>query len=203
MQLLNHDFDLTNSQAATLQHIGFLDLMPLLSLTSITSFHIEHDFPLSITDNNISQIAQSWPHLKKIDLNCQPTVCFHAPLDTTLWALLPFAQHCPELTHLGLYVDARKKPLPITVPHNFAHGLHLSLGASHIDNASVVGPFLYMMCPNDLHIKFDIYWILQTKASIQDNFFLLEDIIEQLGNFHVTWSQVEVVYAVLQKINYQ
>ncbi|TDL16770.1 hypothetical protein BD410DRAFT_901809 [Rickenella mellea] len=83
--------------------ISFQDIYPILDFLQLTSFKLTHYRPLDITDDDIDRLASHWPLLESLELNTQPVALNDPKL--TFASLASLARHCPNLTHLGLYVN--------------------------------------------------------------------------------------------------
>ena len=122
----------------------------LLSCPKITTFEIAHQHPLALELNDIEEITSKWPSIETLKLNHHPqakTDVNHESL-LTLRSLLPFAQHCPQLQHLALFLRASTADIPA------AHELQsfqilkcLSMGYSHLADEDPVALFLSRICP--------------------------------------------------------
>ena len=122
-------------------------LQPLLSCPNITHLMITYNAPLSITDDDVGFLASRWPLLVALHLNDEP-LCLAAP-NLTLAAVLSFAEHCPKLEELSLYVNATTAPPPLSDPTPFAQLRILDFGTSPIEdeNTNTVALFLSRICP--------------------------------------------------------
>ncbi|THH17422.1 hypothetical protein EW146_g3381 [Bondarzewia mesenterica] len=89
-----------NSVALTYQDVSFITRFPKL-----TSFTIRDEIPILMTDKDMESLASSLPRLECLILNTHPLLAKEPTL--TLRALIPFARYCPNLTRLGLYIDAQ------------------------------------------------------------------------------------------------
>ncbi|KIJ94186.1 hypothetical protein K443DRAFT_683973 [Laccaria amethystina LaAM-08-1] len=105
--------------------IDYGTLKPLLRCRNLTSLEIVHQFPLSLKQEDLERLAVAWRALEKLTLNNEPVHMTQSNL--TLHALLPFAEHCRQLTHLGIFIDASHDiptcPFPV-------HSTSLSLSTS-------------------------------------------------------------------------
>ena len=151
--------------------IDYDTLKPLLRCANLTSLEIVHQFPLSLKQEDLERLAVAWRALEKLTLNNEPVHMTQSNL--TLHALLPFAEHCRQLTHLGLFIDASHDipsfPFPVHTSLSFStskpitgytpfHSLRrLSMGVSiikpHPAPTAPVALFLSQLLP--LHCKLD------------------------------------------------
>ncbi|KAJ7222728.1 hypothetical protein B0H12DRAFT_1269419 [Mycena haematopus] len=83
-------------------------LLPLFTLTTLTSVTLAGPVGLDLDDTAAADIARAWPQLTSLDLGgsaFQPV-----PPRTTLRALFAFARHCPHLLRLSLPINAHSIP---------------------------------------------------------------------------------------------
>lgn len=116
----------------------------------------------------------AWRALEKLTLNNEPVHMTQS--DLTLHALLPFAEHCRQLTHLGLFIDASHDipsfPFPVhstsltskpTTGYTPFHSLRrLSMGVSIIkprpEPTAPVALFLSQLLPLHCGLDCGITW---------------------------------------------
>lgn len=130
--------------------LTFHDLQPLLSCTNIKSFHLDTICPPSLDDADIELLAKSWPSLEYLSLVPVPGILVtNRPKELSLQSLAHIAQHCPNICHLRIYIDA--EPIP-NLSHlriiPFTQLLDLGVGYSPICNPAPVAQFLaYLLSP--------------------------------------------------------
>ncbi|KAI5825990.1 hypothetical protein K523DRAFT_395970 [Schizophyllum commune Tattone D] len=125
-------------------HFGFLSpFAPLSGLEHLTLAGGASD----IDDANCDDCARWWPRLKAFHLKASRK--FDECVGCTLNALLPFAEHCPDLQSLVLPINATKTPPLIYRPlrHHSLTYLNVRRGAK-IKNHRQVALFLYEIFPN-------------------------------------------------------
>ncbi|KAJ7247412.1 hypothetical protein B0H12DRAFT_1324907 [Mycena haematopus] len=83
-------------------------LLPLFTLTTLTSVTLAGPVGLDLDDTAVADIARAWPRLTSLDLG--GSAFSHIPPRTTLRALLAFARLCPHLWRLSLPINARSVP---------------------------------------------------------------------------------------------
>ncbi|KAF8889435.1 hypothetical protein CPB84DRAFT_1785576 [Gymnopilus junonius] len=88
--------------------ITFDHLKPALKLHNLTSMELVHQYPLALKQTHIEQLASAWSSIETLLLNDEPVYLDRS--DLTLDALVPFARHCSNLIHLGLFIDATQLP---------------------------------------------------------------------------------------------
>ncbi|KAI0073081.1 hypothetical protein K474DRAFT_1700561 [Panus rudis PR-1116 ss-1] len=134
---------------------------PLLTLTTLKKFEFRWDYQLNLTRDDMFDFATSWPSLEILMLNCQPVPELTPPVLTPS-ALLPFAEHCPKLRHLGLYLNADAIPTSTVseILHPFQALEILSVGASCIgaDSTEAIALFLSQICPLNCQIVAGVRW---------------------------------------------
>ncbi|KAF8591499.1 hypothetical protein K439DRAFT_901007 [Ramaria rubella] len=143
--------------------ITFETLRPLLDFQRLVGFKITHKEPLHITENDIKELALCWPTLETLHLCHDPYIPEDAHVDDGLSprSLLPFAEHCPNLKELGIYLNATRwahlTDIPI-IPRTFCRLQRLHVGVSRVANANVIARFLSEICPRPLAIFTDSCW---------------------------------------------
>ncbi|KAF8076907.1 hypothetical protein FPV67DRAFT_1777291 [Lyophyllum atratum] len=90
----------------------FAFLKPVVRCTSLTTFTLNMPLPLDIDDTEATQMAISWPRMQDLHLNPFPAVQRPAGKHLTFGVMASFAQHCPDLQVLGLYVQSSSIPPP-------------------------------------------------------------------------------------------
>ncbi|KAG6812042.1 hypothetical protein H0H92_004626 [Tricholoma furcatifolium] len=134
--------------------ISFHTLSPLLKCTNLSVFTISHKYPLDLRLGDMERIATSWPAIRHLVFNHQPSHLGHT--DLTLDALVPLARRCPKLGYLGIFLDADptpSKPSPQSQPPSFKSLKTLCLGVSPIQHESHVLVFLGRICRQNIVIK--------------------------------------------------
>lgn len=85
-------------------------IRPVLSFPNLTRFYFRYPRQLTLTDDDILEIATKWPSVECLCLNGVPMIDDVPYL--TFASLIPFAQHCSNLRRLELYMDATARSLP-------------------------------------------------------------------------------------------
>ncbi|KAF7979196.1 hypothetical protein HWV62_43124 [Athelia sp. TMB] len=125
---------------------------PLLAFPNLEYVWINACISFENMDNTlIHDMACAWPHLRELDLGS--TSCWGLPSHVTLEGLLEFCKHCPELSSLGLTMDASSTAPPPPTPDLEASNPHmeaLRLGNSKIgvNQVRAVSRFLRRIYPN-------------------------------------------------------
>ena len=138
-------------------------LKPLLNCPHLTTFELMYPIPLCLTLDDLETLTSRWPTLEVIDLNREPVVLGSAMCtrsNLTLHALLPFAQNCPNLRKLGLYLHATEACLPSVseIPRPFTKLTELNVGLSSIGEPEDIALFLSHICPVDCSIEAGVCW---------------------------------------------
>ncbi|KAF8996651.1 hypothetical protein BDQ17DRAFT_1364220 [Cyathus striatus] len=103
-----------------------ISMLPYLRELHISQWRTESDIAssdlLEVCTSDVEEcivlleVKKSWP-VKSLELaftKCRPTTISCRSLDSstiTLLDLIPFAQHCPNLTELGIFIDAIHPPV--------------------------------------------------------------------------------------------
>lgn len=136
--------------------ITFEHLKPVFKLVNLKSLEISHLYPLALKMEDVESFASSWPSLESLILNDEPVYLQQSGL--TMEALLPFANHCPNLIRLGLFVDASHIS-PITAPFSpFKRLQRLSMGVSIIDDDKSVALYLSNILPSACSVECGVQW---------------------------------------------
>lgn len=87
-----------------LRHITYPDLEPIFLFPNLVEFAIDHALPFLFTHAENVQFARRATRFTKLWLNPYPASTASPSL--TLESLVPFAQYCPKLQYLGMYINA-------------------------------------------------------------------------------------------------
>jgi hypothetical protein len=166
----------------TSERINYSTLRPVQNFPNLTIFEIIHQYPLDLKLEDLEQLARSWPSLRKLILNNEPVISDECAL--TLKALVPFAQHCPELEQLGLFINASTADLPSTyqveLPPSyqskpFSKLRRLSMGVSLIADEGAVALFLSQICPLNTHLECGVTWDIPGLREDQELYVAIMD----------------------------
>ncbi|KAG6808956.1 hypothetical protein H0H92_002243 [Tricholoma furcatifolium] len=169
---------------------------PLFKCPNLTSFELEHHYPLHLDLADVEEIATSWPAIEVLSLNTQPVYAEHTNL--TLRALLPFARHCPKLQRLGMFLHATITDFPTADQASVYQlppfrALHtLSMGVSPIEEEGSVALFLSQICPLDCVIEKGVTW--------NDRDLAPDDILDTVYERFGKWKKVEELLPLLTKL---
>ncbi|KAF9556560.1 hypothetical protein CPC08DRAFT_752475 [Agrocybe pediades] len=122
----------------------FHTIQPLLKLHGLTSFEFVQPFPLLLQQRDLEVIACSWPCMEILRLNSHPVTSHQTT--STLEGLIPFAEYCPNLTELDLFLDATRTDLPDPTVH-FKALKFLDVGLSKIKDVDAVALYLCQILP--------------------------------------------------------
>jgi hypothetical protein len=129
-------------------------LNPILLLKQLTHLELRHNHPLRISEVDLAEFGDALPALEKLVLNPEPLQPTRPEI--TLHSLLVVAQHFPNLSYLGIYLDAQGTTIPM--PHSpaktgiFPSLLTLHMGISPIDS-EVAAMFLSDMLLENERVK--------------------------------------------------
>ncbi|KAG8832310.1 hypothetical protein FRC17_001482 [Serendipita sp. 399] len=127
----------------------------LASLSHLQCLSIDCVATFFVTDELLFNFCHKFPLVKKLVLG--PRYRYRDSRITdmrlaTLFSALKFASTCPNLTYLGIRLDARKASAPSKAGDNdtiLVPSLeYLDLGASYIDDAEYVSSLLRLMTPS-------------------------------------------------------
>ena len=85
-------------------------LEPLFALRSLVTLKLHLRCRFDLDDAALGRAAKAWPSIRVLDLG--PGSVRNDSRVPTLAALVPFAQHCPELQKLGFALDADLSRVP-------------------------------------------------------------------------------------------
>jgi hypothetical protein len=108
-------------------------LRPLHALPDLRIFELYHELPLQMSEVELEDFVKELPRLTGLELNCEPFYPDPSP-SLSLSALYIIAQHCPEISHLGLFMSLGKlerRDSP-TTPSSLSRLQCLNLGSSAI-----------------------------------------------------------------------
>lgn len=143
--------ELSTPPQITLDHIR-----PVLGSKHLLDFDVTYNYPFSITDVDLEFIARSWPKLRTFMLSEYPYFRSDDIDLPTLGSLLPFAEHCPDLVNLGLFLNVSLPfPAPSASIKPFKKLEILNFGQSYIQDADVirVASFVSRLCDPSVQIK--------------------------------------------------
>ncbi|KAF8068083.1 hypothetical protein FPV67DRAFT_1669950 [Lyophyllum atratum] len=171
--LVSHGSSIVSTQVPNKDDCLTMDtLRPLFKCPNLISLDVMHHHPLHLQQEDVEEIATSWPGLEKLFLNNEPIYLEQSNL--TLRALLPFARYCPKLHTLGLFINATTADIPspsdTTSPYQhmpFKALRCLSMGVSIIQEEGPVALFLSQICPLDCTVVTGITWHIPFDFAIE------------------------------------
>lgn len=86
--------------------VGLCGLLPISDFPSLRKFVIHHSSALDLTDVEYRRLAQRLPKIETLILNPSPTVLGHTSVPINI--LCGFAEFCPLLREVGVYVDCTR-----------------------------------------------------------------------------------------------
>lgn len=122
---------------------------PLLACRNLRSVQVYNLGTLNLDDEFIISAAKAWTRLEKITLYSLPW-SFIIP-NVSLNSLTALTQHCPQLTHVHLALDARDVPEVPIDSHNVASDQPLqvlNIRDSVVGRTEPVAQFLRAIMPN-------------------------------------------------------
>ncbi|KJA27935.1 hypothetical protein HYPSUDRAFT_129875 [Hypholoma sublateritium FD-334 SS-4] len=167
-------------------------LRPIFKLPHLVIFQLHHLYPLLMTQEDVECLASSCPALENLSLGVSTVYLTEATL--TLSALIPFAQHCPNLKYLGLFMDATAIKVPeislAAAARPFKSLQRLCVGHSIIDEWLAPAIYFSHLLAPDCEIKATALW---NEVDADEE---LCDIIEVRGRL---WNSVKRLVPVLSK----
>ncbi|CCM05227.1 uncharacterized protein FIBRA_07437 [Fibroporia radiculosa] len=170
---------------------------PLFACRHMKSFEFRWDYALNLTDQNMEEFAVSWPALEHFMLNSEPVIEFDPP-PLTLAALVPFAQHCPMLQELGLYVDADALPSRSLAIVPFKSLQKLFVGASKILVVDAVALFLSQLCALECEVVTGLRWPDAYGIAL-DHAGILDERRARMSDYWVRWNELVKVLPVVTR----
>ena len=126
-------------------------LEPLFRLKSLTHLRLHLCCTFHFNDADLERVGRAWPNIRVLELGPNRT---QKDTQATLSALVPFAQHCPELHTLGFTLDTDLSRLPAdlresrTSVGSVQRALQvLKVGRAGITDAEAVSKFLIDLFP--------------------------------------------------------
>ncbi|KAF9223030.1 hypothetical protein BS17DRAFT_149807 [Gyrodon lividus] len=131
--------------------IDIATLRPLFQLKRLTCLKLETLCTYDLDNVAIKEIAAAWPLLETLDVSIRECG-WEIPSKVTLQGLIPLLRDCPNLTLLGVVVDATILPATsIKLPGAGVRNTSLEflwLADSKITRSSLVAAFLSAVAPN-------------------------------------------------------
>ncbi|KAF4598170.1 hypothetical protein EYR38_006566 [Pleurotus pulmonarius] len=185
----------TSDSPPTDERLTYANLRPVLTLPNLTTFDMNHYYPIDLKYKDMEELARAWPNLETLMLNSDPVALDHPPT-LSIAALIPFAEHCPNIRQLGLYMNAAEEDLPSSrdlVPFKILETL--SVGLSHITDHENVALFLSHLIPSECELECGGTWrILDWESSSPTS---------EYGVIHQAWSMVGSILPLLHKVRMQ
>ena len=167
-------------------------LRPLLSCSRMRVFELRWDYELNISQRDVEEIAQCWPYLEVLVLNCDPIPERPPPILSAL-ALVPFARHCPHLLELSMYIDGDMVPADPYGPIEPFRALRsLSFGSSPIHAVDPVTLFLSQLLPTRCQLFAGVRWPDAYSIAL-DHAGVADDIRAATSEWWVGWTNVAKV----------
>lgn len=129
-------------------------LRPVLSLRHLVRLELRHNLPLQISEVDLAEFGAALPCIESLVLNPEPLLLTKPQF--TLRSLLSAAQNFPNLSHLGIYLDAEEvttPPMPYSLSKKirmFPYLRTLNVGVSAIgsDHVPVALFFSHILSEN-------------------------------------------------------
>ncbi|KAJ8519089.1 hypothetical protein ONZ45_g3925 [Pleurotus djamor] len=167
-----------------LRHLDFPSLRPLVVLSNLINLTLYHQTSFLLTLDNLTELTLSLPRLETCHLNHGPYQ-FRSAHALPCNAMFPFAQNCPKLRELGLYINALSPPsLSIDDP-SFPQLKTLHLGNSPISEATKPALFLSQILPPYCEITIGVLW--------KNVDWARDDPQGICGRIHALWREVKAL----------
>ena len=146
---LCHPLRLDQMESEASRHcLSYEILQPLMVFGSLHDLTIEWSEQISLDDNEVANLARSWPMLRSFQFNCGRGG--YPPFETkypTLRGLFSLLTSCPELQMVRLSIDARRVPEFKDVEPCKTNLDFINVSESPIDEAFPVAEFLFKYIP--------------------------------------------------------
>ena len=104
LEVLSMDIIVSIEEQADCQVLFPEHFHPILSLRQLTRLELRHNLPLQISEVDLAEFGVALPAIEFLVLNPEPLLLTKPKF--TLHSLLAVAQNFPNLSHLGIYLDA-------------------------------------------------------------------------------------------------
>ncbi|KAG8216665.1 hypothetical protein J3R82DRAFT_6864 [Butyriboletus roseoflavus] len=159
--------------------LSYKTLQPLMILRSLRVLMIEWSEQISMDDDELANLARSWPLLQVFNFYCGRGG--YPPFSTkypTLLGLLSLVNSCPELYTVSLPLDAREVPAVKEADARETNFACLIVPESPINEARPVAEFLCKYLPSVTALEARFLRPPGTNA-------------EQINGYELAWQQVE------------
>ncbi|KAH0835828.1 hypothetical protein J3R83DRAFT_9696 [Lanmaoa asiatica] len=184
---------------ATTYSLSYKTLQPLAVFGSLHELVIEWSEQISLDDDELADLARSWPLLRVFNFYCgrggyPPFSAKYA----TLLGLLSLVNSCPELYTVSLPLDAREVPVVKEEKARETDFACLIVPESPIDQARPVAEFLCKYLPSVTAVDWrflrppgtDVQQIIAYERAWQQVDTHLEEFYDSSSNFDSTRSEV-------------
>jgi hypothetical protein len=129
-------------------------LRPILSLQHLVRLELRHNLPLQISEIDLVEFGAALPSIESLVLNPEPLLLTRPTF--TLRSLLSVAENFPNLSHLGIYLDAGEVTMP-PVPYSlskmrmfpYLRTLNVGVSAIRFDHVPVALFFSHILSQNE------------------------------------------------------
>jgi len=163
-------------------------LRPLVSLKQLTRLELRHNLPIQISEEDLAEFGAGFPTIETLVLNPEPLRLTKPKF--TLSSLLFVAQEFPNLSHLGIYLDAEDvttgAPYSPAKIQTFPYLRTLNVGVSPIgaDHVSVA-LFLSHLLSESEEV------VIQSGVSWDKELFDTSDsLVDEIGQRCDRWQEV-------------
>lgn len=109
-------FDVAFDRSPVARHLDInVDMLrPLLSFVNLRKMVIRSCHRFKLDNDFVGAMAKAWPHLRILQLGSYGS--WGGQSNVTLAGLVPLVQHCPDLSRLGLVIDATVVDHSLDIP---------------------------------------------------------------------------------------
>jgi hypothetical protein len=161
LEMVSMDIIVSIGEREECEPLSLDDLCPILSLKQLGRLELRHNLPLQIFEVDLAEFGAALPALETLVLNPEPLLLTRPTF--TPRSLLTVSQSFPNLSHLGIYLDAEDFTMP--TPYSpakipvFPHLRTLNVGVSPIGPDQVpVALFLSHLLSERVAIQSGISW---------------------------------------------
>jgi len=170
-------------------------LRPLTSLKQLTRLELRHNLPIQISEEDLAEFGAAFPTIETLVLNPEPLLLTKPKF--TLSSLLFVSQKFPNLSHLGIYLDAEDVTTPapylLAKIQIFPYLRSLNVGMSPIGEKHVsVALFLSRILSESEEM------VIQSGVSWYEGLFDTSgEYVEKVDQRRSKWEEVEKALLVL------
>ncbi|KAF8824529.1 hypothetical protein HHX47_DHR8000132 [Lentinula edodes] len=168
--------------------VTFEDITPILRCPGMKWFMLSTACPISMDDNDIQKLAESWPSLVSLWLSSRSgRLVLPNRRRLSFKSLIHLAYHCPCLFYASLYIDDPCIPGPENLPV-FSSPFNFDVGFSPIENPAEIASFLSKLFPVNFTLWYGVDHFLSEGEHWEDPDLISPNI---KGQWSERWATVE------------